>query len=190
MPRISFFILLTAFLLGAASLHIQAQHASKVDTKMGPAAASASAARRGPQLLPGTRPNVLTSIQGEALDSVNARMPDAIVRLRDARFGRIVDTTRSDKLGAWAFHQLDPGSYVVELLGREGPDQAVLAATPIININAGEAVSTVVKLPFRAAPLGGALGRTVPSAIATLSAAAAAGVLATAATGEPVSPAQ
>lgn len=150
-----------------------------------PGAGAAAAARSGRQLLPGTRPNVLISIQGDALNSTNGKIPDAAVRLRDARLGRIVDATTTDKSGAWAFHQIDPGSYVVELLG---PDQTVWAATPIINVNAGESASAVLKLPFRTPRFGGLLGPSAPSAAAIASAAAASGVLAAAVTGEPVSP--
>ena len=37
-------------------------------------------------------------------------------------------------------------------------DQTVLAASQLINVNAGEAVSTLVKLPFRIPPFAGMLG--------------------------------
>src|SRR5258706_10222461 len=37
--------------------------------------------------LPGPRSNILSIIQGTALNSNNAPMPDTLVRLRDARFG-------------------------------------------------------------------------------------------------------
>ena len=80
---------------------------------------------------------------------------------------------------------VDPGSYIVELVGT---DQSILAASQILNVNAGEAVSAVVKLPFRLPAFGGLLGHTVPSATAVSSAAAASGVMATAVTGQPISP--
>ncbi len=99
-----------------------------------------------PKLLPGTRPNVLTSIQGNALSSTNGGLPNAYVRLRDARIGRIVDTQISDKSGLFAFKAVDPGSYIVEIVDNQ---QSVLAASQLLNVNAGEAVSAVVKLPFR-----------------------------------------
>lgn len=170
-------------LLIASTLGASAQPAT---SKLGaPRAAPAAAARSGPQLLPGTRPDVLTTIQGDALNSTNGKIPDAAVRLRDARSGRIVNATMTDKSGAWAFHQLDPGSYVAELIG---PDRTVWAATQIISVNAGDAASTVLKLPFRTPRLGGLLGPSAPSAAAIASAAAASGVLATTVTGEPVSP--
>ncbi len=140
-----------------------------------------------PSLLPGTRPNVFTTIQGNALSSTNGVLPDTVVRLRDARAGRIVDIQTTDRSGLFAFRSLDPGSYIVELVGN---DQSILAASQILNVNAGEAVSAVVKLPFRLPPFGGLLGHTVPSAAAVSSAAAASGVMATAVTGQPVSPVQ
>ena len=111
-----------------------------------------------PSLLPGTRPNVFTTIQGNALSSTNGVLPDTMVRLRDARAGRIVDTQTTDKSGLFAFKSVDPGSYIVELVGN---DQSILAASQILNVNAGEAVSAVVKLPFRLPPFGGLLGHTI-----------------------------
>ena len=142
-------------------------------------------ARPTPSLLPGTRPNIFTTIQGNALSSTNGALPDTAVRLRDARAGRIVDMQTTDRSGLFAFRSVDPGSYIVELVGT---DQSILAASQILNVNAGEAVSAVVKLPFRLPAFGGLLGHTVPSATAVSSAAAASGVMATAVTGQPISP--
>jgi hypothetical protein len=39
---------------------------------------------------------------------------------------------------------VDPGTYIVELLSR---DRTVLAASEILNVNAGDAVSAVVRTP-------------------------------------------
>jgi len=128
-----------------------------------------------PRMLPGTRPNVLTTIQGNALDSTNGSLPNALVRLRDARIGRIVDSQISDKSGLFAFKAVDPGSYIVEIIGN---DQSVLAASQMLNVNAGEAVSAVVKLPFKIPPFAGLLGNTTPSAAAISTAAGTAQVLA------------
>jgi hypothetical protein len=131
------------------------------------------------RVLPGTRPNVFTTIQGNALNSTNGFLADAPVRLRDVRFGRIVDTTMTDKAGLFTFRNVDPGSYVVELVGK---DQAILAASQVLNVDAGAAVSAVVKLPFRIPPFGGLLGHSAASALAVASVAAASGVLARAVT--------
>jgi hypothetical protein len=149
--------------------------------------ASIVPARTPVRMLPGTRGNVLTTIQGNALDSANGSLRDSLVRLRDARFGRIVDTQLTDKSGLFAFRALDPGSYIIEILGQ---DQSILAASQMLSVNAGEAVSAVVKLPFRFQPLSGVIGQTVGQAATVTSAAAASGVLATEIAGAPVSPRQ
>src|SRR5688572_2934584 len=81
-----------------------------------------------PKLLPGTKPGVLTTIQGNALNSTNGSLPDSVVRLRDARFGRIVDTQYTDKAGLFAFKVVDPGAYVIEIMSTTN-DATVLAAS-------------------------------------------------------------
>jgi hypothetical protein len=147
---------------------------------VGTGARTAVPARAGAHaVLPGTRETAFSTIQGSALDSTSGILPDSRVRLRDARLGRIIGTQRTDKSGVFEFRGVDPGSYIVELLG---PTDSVLAASQLINVNAGEAVSAVVKLPFRLPPLGGLLGHTTAQAIAITSAAAATGVLNAAAT--------
>jgi hypothetical protein len=135
--------------------------------------------------LAGGHSTILTIIQGNALSSTNAALPDVAVRLRDARTGRIVAATRTDKSGLFTFRPIDPGSYVVELVGE---DQRVLAAGEILNINAGDTASAVVKLPFRLQPYAGVLGHTAASAMLVTATAAATGVLASQVAGEPVSP--
>ena len=127
------------------------------------------------RLLPGTRPNVFAIIQGNALNSTYGELPNAIVRLRDARAGGILDTQLTDKSGLFAFRPIDPGAYIVEIVGNE---QRSLAAGQMLIVGAGEAVSAIVKLPFRISPLAGYLGHTVQSATAVSAAAAASGVLA------------
>jgi hypothetical protein len=131
------------------------------------------------------RPNVFSTIQGNALNSANGPLPNNVVRLRDARAGRIVDTQTTDRSGLFAFRTIDPGSYIVEIVS---PQQAILSASQILNVDAGQAVSAVVKLPFHISPLSGLLGHTVPSAAAVSSAAASSGVMAVTVAGEPISP--
>ena len=145
-----------------------------------PVAAQQPAAASGVQ---GARAGLFASIQGTAVNWTNSGMSNAPVRLRDARRGRVVNTVITDRFGAFQFQSLEPGSYVVELMN-PGND-AVLAATPIINVNAGQSVAALVKLPFQTPPLGGMLGSSLASALAITSAAVAAGVLATSVTGAP-----
>jgi len=126
-----------------------------------------------------------TMIQGNALTSTNGVLADAPVRLRNARTGRIVGSTRTDRSGLFGFRPIEPGTYLVELVSE---DQRVLAASDIINVNAGDAASVIVKLPFRLQPYAAVLGHTVASALLVTATAAATGVLASQVAGEPVSP--
>ena len=126
-----------------------------------------------------------TMIHGNALDSTNRQLANAMVRLRDARFGGIVETQYTDQSGLFAFKGLEPGAYVVEILGS---DQSILAASELLNINAGEAVAAVVKLPFHVPPFAQLMGTTTTrSAAALVLAAAASGITALVPTA-PISP--
>jgi hypothetical protein len=172
--------------LVSATVHVSAQQPPA--SRTAPTTSRAAAGRAMPaaptpslvpRMLPGTRPNVLTTIQGNTLTSTNGALPYAVVRLRDARIGRIVDTQVSDKTGLFGFRAVDPGSYIVEIIG---DDQTVLAASQMLNVNAGEVISAVVKLPLRIQRFAGLLGNTTPSAIAVTAAAGTAQVLAMRAT--------
>jgi hypothetical protein len=135
-----------------------------------------------PRVLPGTPASAFsTTIQGNALDTSGRIMPDTPVRLRDARSGRIVESQLTDDAGRFSFEGLDPGTYIVEVLSNESQ---ILAASQMLSVNAGDALSAVVKLPFRIPPFAGFLGHTVPSAAVVAGAAASAQVLAAAATQE------
>jgi hypothetical protein len=179
----------TNFVIGAAIVVCAGwQISAQQPIHPAPSLTARSAVKTARPLLPGTRSGLLTTIQGNALTATNGSLPDSLVRLRDARFGRIVDTQLTDKSGLFAFKVLDPGSYVVEIVNAS--DSTVLAASQLINVSAGEAVSAVVKLPFHAAPFAGVLGETVPQAAVVTSTAAASGLLSTVITAqaEPVSP--
>jgi hypothetical protein len=135
-------------------------------------------------LLAGTSSDVFCTIQGNALDAASRPLPATTVRLRDARSGRIVASGATDSAGLFVFRTLDPGSYVVELIGS---DRGVLAASGIVNIDAGQTLSVIVKLPFRPPLLGGLLGHSVRSAAIVSAAAVGAGILAATVTGQPAS---
>lgn len=159
------FVVFTATLIVAPSRPVLAQAGS---------AHAVSVPAKATRVLPGSRPN-LSTIQGNALDSTNTHLPNTMVRLRDARFGHIVDQQITDKSGFFAFNVVDPGSYVVEIVA---PDKTILAASQILNVNAGDAVSAVVRLPFKIRPFAGLLGHTLQSAAAVTAAAASSEVLA------------
>jgi hypothetical protein len=130
--------------------------------------AQSPAAAAAPKLLPGTRSAVLSSIQGNAVTSQNAALVNNVVRLRDARSGRIVDSVITDKQGMFAFKGIDPGNYVVEVMSPT--NTAVLASSQVLNVGTGEAISALVKLPFRIPPFAGLIGngsQTTASALST-----------------------
>jgi hypothetical protein len=127
----------------------------------------------------GTRPNTLGVIQGNALNSTNGPLAEAILRLRDARTGRIVDTQISDRAGLFTFKGVEPGIYVVEIVTR---DQKVLAASEMLNVNSGERLSALVRLPLRVPVAASMAGMTTPAILALAVAAGQAQILAIAAT--------
>src|SRR5215510_2058536 len=72
-----------------------------------------------PPVLPGTRLAVFSTIQGNALDAANGALPNAPVRLRDARSGRVAAAQVTDTAGVFSFGPIDPGLYIIELLGKD-----------------------------------------------------------------------
>jgi hypothetical protein len=101
------------------------------------------------------RPGALATIQGHALNSTNGLLRNSLVRVRDVRFGRMVHLALTDRVGAYSFTGLEPGNYIVEIVST---NQTPLAATNLINVNAGETVESVVKLPFKPTMVGNILG--------------------------------
>src|ERR1700704_5271239 len=116
----------TVSLIAASALPLAAQP---------PAALAVSTVRNtvSKAALAKARERALTTIQGNALSSSNGQMNSVVVRLRDARVGRIVDTQVTDKSGMFAFKAIDPGSYIVEIISS---DQSIMAASQLLNVNA------------------------------------------------------
>lgn len=160
-------------LFAAASISVAAQSLVPPATKVVPGATVPHGP--APSILAGTKESAFSTIQGTALSSTNGQLANSLVRLRDARLGRIVDSQTTDRSGLFAFHAVDPGTYVVELVG---DDQTVLAASQVLNVNAGDVASAIVRLPYKVPPFGGLLGHSAARAATVAAAAAAAGVLA------------
>lgn len=185
MHRLQLFGALALVISGATSAAAQQAPAPQRAAASAPTTVVRPSARPSP-VFPGTSESAFTTIQGNALNSTNGALVNGVVRLRDARFGRIVDLQTTDQSGLFAFRPVDPGSYIVELLG---PSESVLAASQILNVSAGESVSAIVKLPFRIPPFAGLFGRTSQaSAASLLSSAVSSGVMTVVAPGIPVSP--
>jgi hypothetical protein len=167
-------------LILAASLHGTAEQQVGSQVR----ASAGDVDRAGPRTLATVHPDLVVTIQGNALNSTNGQLANTVVRLRNARYGGVIDTQITDRSGIFTFRGIDPGTYIVELIGE---DQTILAASQVLNINAGEAVSAVVKLPFRLPPFAGILGRATTTAAALLTQAAA-NVAAVSTVGEPTCP--
>lgn len=180
--RCSSFVIAAVIIV--AGVVATAQQSSAVSGPTTSRAAAQPKPPAGARLLPGSRPNAFSTIRGTAVGPSSAALPHNLVRLRDVRFGRVVDTQTTDNAGAFTFANVDPGSYVVEVLGN---DQRVLAASQIISVNAADTLTALVRLPFRAPPLAGVLGNSASTAAAVITEAVAAGVLATTVAGAPVS---
>jgi len=164
-----------AVLVVASSLPLHAQSQPSVSSAVSKAVAAKA------------RDHARTMIQGNALNSTNGQMSNAVVRLRDARFGRIVGTQLTDKAGLFEFKAIDPGTYVVEIVGN---DESILAASQLLEVNPGAAVSAVVKLPFRTPVLAGLAGNAGTPSATALAAHAALSTVAAVAPTRPVSPNQ
>jgi len=172
--RVRILIIAAAF-QATTGVHTMAQVA--------PRPAPTASKQQATSLVPGTRGTIVTTIQGSALTSRNGALAHVKIRLRNAGVGRVVDTTITDEVGSFTFHPGDPGTYIVEIMG---DDRTVLAASELINVNAGDVITTVVKLPLQSPRGAGVLGNRA-SAVAITAAAAAAGILATTVSGTPVS---
>jgi hypothetical protein len=137
-----------------------------------------------PTVLPGTPASAFATIHCQALTATNQPLANVSLRVRDARLGRIITTQKTDAEGRVGFDQMDPGSYIIELIG---DDQTIRATSQLLHVNAGEVIATVVRLPSRLAVFAGLLSHSAPQAAAIAAAAAAAGVLAVQSTND-VSP--
>jgi|SRR5579862_4597951 len=172
--------LVVAFSLIASSLSASAQ------SRAVPAGAAVARTTK----VPGARNNNnTTTIQGNALTSTNGPLSNSIVRLRDARFGGILDVQTTDNAGLFAFRGVEPGSYIVEVMAED--QTTVLTASQILNVNAGDAISAIVKLPFRIPPFAGVMGNNTASSVAAIATqAATSGIVAVTSVGDVTCPLQ
>ena len=137
-----------------------------------------------PVVLPGTPASAFATIFCQALTANNRPLANVVLRVRDARLGRIVTAQKTDAEGRVKYDPIDPGSYIIELIG---DDQSIRATSELFSINAGESIATIVRLPSRLEAFAGVLSTSAPQAAAIAAAAAAAGVLAVQSTND-VSP--
>ena len=143
------------------------------------------ATRVASRLAPLPKPGALATIQGTAFTMEKAAVPNAAVRLRDARLGRIVGSALSDKDGGFTFYSVEPGSYIAEVI--DGESRSVIASSQIVGANAGELTLVALKLPSNLTQLARLLGSTTASNGGLEAQAAAAGGVAASRAGTPIS---
>ncbi len=111
------------------------------------------------------------AIVGEARGPDRAPLPEGRLQLRSLRAGEVVRRLLADGDGRFAFRSVEPGTYVVELMGA---DDTVLALSEAVTIGANEVIETLVQSTDRTRTFGWWLGSTTSSA---LSSAASLGIL-------------
>lgn len=124
---------------------------------------------------------VRTTILGAAWKADNTPLPHARLRLRNVTTGRAEAATIANGRGQFTFSNIEPGSYVIELVNDEG---RVLAVGQTFSLGPGETVATFVRLGARAPWFTGFFSNAALSAIA---AASSLGVTALGSDGQPVS---
>jgi hypothetical protein len=166
---------LVVSLAAAPAAQTGAPPRSTLRARQAASAQTAPARVAKPDVLPGTPASAFATIFCQALTATNHPIANVVLRVRDARLGRIVATQKTNAEGRVSFDPIDPGSYIIELIG---DDQSIRATSQLLNVNAGESIATIVRLPSRLAAFAGVLTHSAPQAAAIAAAAAAAGILA------------
>jgi hypothetical protein len=99
---------------------------------------------------------------GLARNSLNAPIPYARVLLRNISTGEVQGRATADELGRFSFVDLEPDTYVVELLG---PDGAVVAASSMVKMSKGRLGQTVVRVAAAAVAVVALLGSAITPAL-------------------------
>jgi hypothetical protein len=113
-----------------------------------------------------------TSIIGTAWQADNTPIPHARVQLRNTLTGRMAAHAVANERGQFSFHNVETGSYLIELVSETGK---LLAVGHGFTIGPGETVATFVRLGTRVPWFTGFFSN---AAAAVASSAAAAGVTA------------
>lgn len=134
-------------------------------------------------LIPGTRAAALRDlvrIIGTARSATDSPIARARVRLRSVALGTVSSAATANDSGEFVFGEIEPGTYIVELVDEAG---RVLAVN-YVSAASGEKVATYVRMPYRGAGPAGLFSATAGTVV---TAASSFGILAVAATGRPAS---
>jgi hypothetical protein len=126
-----------------------------------------AAVRPAPQGQGVVATSAATTIVGTAWESDNTPIPFARLRLRTLGSGRIHAAATADDQGQFAFHGVDPGSYVIELVNEAG---RVLTVGQKFTVSQGETLATFVRLGTKVPWFQGFFGNAAAAVAATAAA--------------------
>jgi hypothetical protein len=106
--------------------------------------------------------NIRSLINGTAIDSDQAPLPNATIRLRNIEKNEIEQVVTTNELGEFTFIARPDVAYVVEIADQAG---RVVAVGDVIMANPGEVAGAVVALPSRLPALAGVFGDTASSVL-------------------------
>lgn len=154
--------------LVASVLAVQAAPASALAGKDRPAPRHASAAARTPQ-------KEAATLRGETTTATGARLPNHKVRLREASTGKVAAETVSNGSAAFAFTEVAPAQYLLEIVNAAGQ---VIGVSSVISVGAGSSVFVTIaaKAAGAIAAAGGGIslfGLGTTASVAVLAAAGA-----------------
>ncbi len=101
-------------------------------------------------------------INGVAIDSDQAPLPNATIRLRNLETNQIEQVVTANARGEFSFVARPDVPYVVEIADQAG---RVVAVSDVIMANAGEVAGAIVTLPSRLPALAGVFGDTASSVL-------------------------
>ena len=101
-------------------------------------------------------------INGVAVDSTQAPLPNTTIRLRNLAVNEIEQIITANELGEFSFVAQPNVPYVVEIADQAG---RVVAVGDVILASVGDVAGTVVALPSRLPALAGLFGDTASSVI-------------------------
>jgi hypothetical protein len=86
------------------------------------------------------------AVMGVARDEAAEGLPDTRLQIRDLWLGSVVNVTKTNAAGQFAFRGLARGTYVVEMVA---PNGSVLAVSDTLTVEARDIVQTVVQMSGR-----------------------------------------
>ena len=134
---------------------VSAQQASRPGTagaKVARQSANAAAQRAAKE--------IRSLINGVAVDSEQAPLPNATIRLRNLESNEIEQVITANERGEFSFVARPDVPYVVEIADKAG---RIVAVGDVIMANAGEVAGALVTLPSRLPALAGMFGDTASS---------------------------